>query len=361
MLFFGTMNLILVEFMFAAKIESSTGEVMAFQKPCTTVFFMFVGMALTWPLYKLVSAFSTQCEKQDPTDNTALLNHTDSTKQNTEVQRKAMIALTAFIGLLANAISYSSLLFVAGSTYAILRGSQLVFTSILSIVILGRAVTPAKWQGIGLVLISCAIVGLASKMTEHGKVHAQGFSSTCVGIAIVIVGQFFEGLYCVCTERLAQDFNMEVPDIVGALGAIGSLIMMLLVFPFVDMAPGFDNGHLEDIHESFHMIAQSPYLAVLVACYVANIGMWNICSTSTTKILSAIHTSMCLCGRMTLVWTFNLAWFYLFDTQAMYAEYLGKHSVVQVLGFGIYVYGVLVFGGQVASPMEVKATTHDQP
>merc|ERR1712224_926598 len=79
--------------------------------------------------------------------------------------------------MMATGLQAMGFLYVAASVFAVLRGANIMFTSMVSIVFLGRRLTPGQVCGLLLVLGSLLVIGEAAKHCAFLRQFADDSSS----------------------------------------------------------------------------------------------------------------------------------------------------------------------------------------
>jgi hypothetical protein len=125
------------------------------------------------------------------------------------------------------------------------------------------------------------------------------FSSSLqsLGVMFVIVGNVFSAALNVVTEVLLDRMDLPPLYVVGVQGVWGTLVMGLVIFPWVSLIPGSDavplscaplpctpTGSVENSLDTIAMLRSNTDLCVVVgALFVLNIG-WNLELIYITKL-----------------------------------------------------------------------------
>ena len=139
----------------------------------------------------------------------------------------------------------------------------------------------------------------------------------------VIVGNVFSAALNVVTEVLLD--RMELPPlyVVGVQGVWGTLVMGLIIFPWVYLIPGSDavplscaplpctpTGSVENPLDTIAMLRSNTDLCVVVgALFVLNIG-WNLQLIYITKLLDAMWVAIMFNFIPAVVWMLDLSLYY---------------------------------------------------
>jgi len=107
---------------------------------------------------------------------------------NTWGQVNLIIIPTAF-DLLATGCGTTGLLYTTVSVYQMLRGAQLIFTALLSIIFLKKRLDKYNWGGIALSLSGIIIVGGSNVLAESNPTSQQ---QQVFGVVIIVVGQIMQ-------------------------------------------------------------------------------------------------------------------------------------------------------------------------
>lgn len=334
---FGTAASLLAKLIYSVHALDSHGHVAPFTKPWFQVLVMFVGMSgcvvLDLPRPKSSAAERAPLLQEPPTAAVEELGD----RRVSGVPW--IINYPSLFDLFATACGTTGLLYTTVSVYQMLRGAQLVFTALLSIVFLGRRLTGLNFAGIFLCMLGIVCVGLANVWGEEG---ATSQKDTAFGIFVILLGQVLQAAQVVLEEHLLQNLSMSSVRVVAWEGVFGSVHCLLWVFPVLFFLPGVDGGHLEDPLDAFYMLFHSWAVVGVVCADMALMLLYNVCGMEVTNNLSAVSRVVIETLRTLFVWLCDLILFYVISRGRL-GEAWTPYSYLQAFGFALTVAGTICY------------------
>merc|ERR1719159_1747292 len=115
-------------------------------------------------------------------------------------------------------------MYVAASVFAVLRGADIMFTSMASMIFLKRRLTPSQLFGLLLVLLSLLVIGEAAKHCAFLRQFADDTSTSkgaddsiaqpgvnprdaIYGIGLIILAQVSQAIQYVWEEKMMKDIK----------------------------------------------------------------------------------------------------------------------------------------------------------
>lgn len=250
-----------------------------------------------------------------------------------------VINVPTLFDLFATACGTTGLLYTTVSVYQMLRGAQLIFAALLSIIFLGRRLDKYNWAGIGLAITGIALVGAANIMGEASPTSKADIK---FGVIIIIAGQVLQASQVVLEEYLLQNLRMSSIRVVAWEGLFGVAHCVLWVLPLAYFLPGRDHGRLEESVDSVYMCAHSWKVALVLLGDMTAMLAYNVCGMQVTQSLSAVHRVILETLRTLCVWVIDLFLFY-FVTKGGFGERWTPYSLLQAAGFVLLVTGTLTY------------------
>lgn len=337
-----------------------------FKKPWFQVLTMFVGMSICIVLDSVKRRHhhhSRHTSKKDRKEHiagddthdegTPLLasnghenSHAHRYHRRTAAQKHVtslwLLQVPTLLDMIATACGTTGLLFTTVSVYQMLRGAQLVFVAILSVVFLKRRLNVMNYVGICLCTMGITLVGLANVYNEdegHGK------RQTLFGVLIILLGQLLQGTQSVVEEYFMKNLQMSSVKVVAWEGLFGVMHCVVWVLPLLYFLPGFDHGHWEDSLDSLYMITHSSSIVLIMFADMTMMLFYNLCGMIVTESLSAVHRVIIETLRTICVWVIDVFLFY-FVTNGGFGEPWTKYSYLQLAGFGFLVMGTLTYNAE---------------
>jgi len=389
MLTFGTVSSIMSKINFEVKGLNLDGKLVPFHKPWFCVLVMFIGMSGCLAIYVAPLAWEAACGKRrrinpppsrrstsdngapdlGPAGDSAYLESLlakdnggggggddadepplDPPSCNcSQVTQMLMIAIPTAFDLIATVLMSIGLLYVTVSIYQMMRGAELIFAAIFSVLFLGKKLYKLHYCGIALALIGITMVGTASVLgPEQNNTGTK--QEQILGISLIILSQAIQAGQICFEEHFMKSMDFMKPTlVVGLEGLFGVLMQALIVLPVAQELPGGDfGGKLENTRDSLHMIACSKDHVILVALGFTAVVMlfYNVLGMQVTGHLGALFRSILETTRTLLAWIVGLALYY--GNVTLYGDPIGEawdnYSYLQLAGFVILVTGTLIYG-----------------
>ena len=253
-----------------------------------------------------------------------------------------LIQLPTMLDLLATACGTTGLLFTTVSVYQMLRGGQLVFVAMLSVIFLKRKLSILNYLGITFCTAGITLVGLAN---VYGEVEEHTKNQTLFGVLIILLGQLLQGAQSVVEEHFMKNLQMSSVKVVAWEGVFGVLHCICWALPLVYFLPGRDHGHIEDSLDSLYMISHSYGIIFIMALDMTMMLFYNLSGMIVTESLSAIHRVVIETLRTLCVWVIDIVLYY-WVTDGYFGEAWTKYSYLQMVGFGLLVLGTLTYNSE---------------
>lgn len=390
MLAFGTASSIMSKVNFEMKGVNTQGMLVPFHKPWFCVLVMFVGMSGCMLLYVGSYVTGALCPTkkrkrkkerrqgsasrlmndpylapQDEAYLAALIGNREKREEEEEnedeededvqaslatcsqVLQMLMIAIPASFDLIATVLMSIGLLYVTVSIYQMMRGAELIFAAIFSVLFLGKKLYKLHYVGIGLALVGITMVGVASVMAPEQN-NTGTKEQQVLGIMLIVLSQAIQAGQICFEEHFMKEMDFMKPTlVVGLEGIYGFLLQTLIVLPAAQHLPGSDvGGKLENTSDSLHMIRSSTPLLVSLLATAVIMLFYNVLGMQVTGHLGALFRSILETTRTLLAWGVGLALYYADVT--LYGAPIGEkwdnYSYLQAAGFVILVAGTLTYG-----------------
>jgi len=289
----------------------------------------------------------------------------------------------AGLDIVATSLGYMGLAFMKDAgLFQMLRVSPIIFCGLLSIPILKQRLKWFNWTGILVVCVGLIIKAVPQVMDtfdppENKAYHVacvmnrnessidrlpledeEGISPTYViGIALVLVGEFFHGCQFVYEEKFITKYDLPPLKAVGIEGINGFLTCAILMLPayYIKMPDSLGGaalgpeGRLEDILDAFAQMGNSGWLLLWTLGNMCSIAVFNFAGITVTKELSATTRAVLDQIRIILIWAFFLIPFgiYLCHVQT-YFHYTAP------IGLTIMIFGVWLYNDVIIMPLVRK-------
>ncbi|KAK9240316.1 hypothetical protein V1525DRAFT_395598 [Lipomyces kononenkoae] len=384
MLITGCSNSLLTKFQdnqCVANCNGPASERRYFEQPVIQTFQMFIAEASCWgivflrqlylsysrppaPLVATPDTSRDSIEPESPREepelllssdpNISLLSSapTDSTKPMQPMldgKRVFGLSIPAFCDICGTTLMNVGLFFTPVSIYQMTRGALVLFVGIFSVIFLGRRLELRQWTALGVVVLGVFIVGLsgviyAPAATPEGEIpddtmrEPNSFVQVALGVFIIALAQIFTATQFVFEEHILEDYHLDSMRVVGWEGIFGFLLtglIMIVAYIFVGHTDAGRGGYF-DIPSGASQIASNRAVFLSSLLIMLSIGSFNYFGISVTQRISATSRSTIDTCRTLGIWLISimLGW--------------ERFRALQLIGFGLLVYGTLVFNGVIS-------------
>lgn len=254
MLTFGTVSSVMSKINFEVRGINTLGKEVPFHKPWFCVLVMFVGMSGCMLLYlgSYAAGLFQRCRRKgarkgreyadDPSlggESNAYLqalldgegeegNAPPEQSRCASFLQVLMIAIPTSFDLIATVLMSIGLLYVTVSIYQMMRGAELIFAAIFSVLFLGKKLYRLHYVGIALALVGITMVGAASIMApEQNDTGTK--AQQILGIVLIVFSQAIQaGQICFEEHFMKQMDFMKPTLVVGLEGLYGCILQMAI-------------------------------------------------------------------------------------------------------------------------------------
>lgn len=355
MLLFGSLNTITVKVQFTMSSISITGQEKLFRFPWLATFNMFVGMSFALIAQRIVKSLCRRPAVMVPEGSAdQLLNvdeHVAKPSSMSYSKKIALLSIPSAFDLAATALCSCGMLFMPASIWQMLRGAEIFFTTLISVIFLKRKLFGFNYLGLFFCVIGVTCVGLSNVWGSDAQPGSDGNRAhVFLGMALVLAGQVVQAAQMVAEEWFITEVDLPEIDIVGYEGFWGLLMMVVIVYPILYCVPGNDNGHLEDPFDALTMLWNSPGLTAVVLTYTFSCAGYNVFGIAITGALSAIHRTMMEASRTLVIWFFGLFVHYAVNSDSMFGEAWTAYSWLEAVGFVFILTGQSIYGEVIKVP-----------
>jgi drug/metabolite transporter (DMT)-like permease len=335
LLIFGCASSVSMKVMLQLDAPGYNNERHNYDKPFMQSFLMFFGMMFSLIIAKI----------WDP--------EAKGTRPPSSLRQIVIVGIPASFDMVASTLMTFGLIWINVSVFQMLRGSMVIFSTILSIIFLHRKVRPSEWCGIGLAFLALIMIGVAgAEIPEVGGSSDNRATTTqkVMGSLLVILSQLVQGAQIVVEEFVMKDLNIPALEVVGWEGVWGLLITVVIAFPFALLIPGKDPSplgtSLENFIDSFLQLRSGNVVLCSCIFIVAVLGL-NIFGMLITSRANAINRTLLEAARTVLVWITMLI---CHAANAPFGEIWCDWSFLELGGFAVLFSGMLVYNSIVKLP-----------
>ncbi len=254
-----------------------------------------------------------------------------------------ILLIPSLFDLVGSALSTIGLLYCTVSVYQLSRCTVIIVTAVLKAWVLKHPLSPNMWAGVAINAVAMILVGSTAFFEPpENTTQSETYGDARIGIMFILASCLVQGAQYVFEEKVMAFDSVPPLVLVGMEGIWGCILFLAFIFPFAFFAPGSDNGHYEDIWESFHMLGSNSLLLTLLIAFVLIVFLYNVFCIYITFLLNSIwHAIMDNC-RPVAVWVCGLALYY---SIGKVGEPWTSSSWIELVGMITLFYGTAVYNG----------------
>eukprot|EP01129_Flabellula_baltica_P004123 TRINITY_DN1407_c0_g1_i1.p1 TRINITY_DN1407_c0_g1~~TRINITY_DN1407_c0_g1_i1.p1 ORF type:complete len:417 (+),score=79.18 TRINITY_DN1407_c0_g1_i1:25-1251(+) len=347
----------------------------SFQHPWFQTWVMFVGELLCivpYLIQKLMSGSSRA------TNGNEIVNVVAEGKDKATPARTSpftwVLMIPAACDLTSSTLMAIALLWVPASIWQMMRGANIIFTGILSMIFLKAKLGPPKWLGMFLVVSGLSLVGssgLLKPVDPNVDEDPAGVFLFTVGIILVLSAQLVAASQSIIEEKLLKGSGYEPISVVFMEGFWGVAMLSLVGLPLTFMLPGqtpvrpgtnFSVDPLIQMYsdnalDSFVQIYNNPVFLGQNIGILLSIACFNVFGLVITNKLTAVHKLLIDACRTILVWAALVVFGYL---NLPFGEKLDNSSYLEGGGFVLLVLGTLIYNEVIKLPFFSYGTEEEK-
>ena len=335
----GTATVIFQKTAYQTEAEGRDGNVHLFTKPLFLNWCMFSGMSLCLFIYigqYIIIPIFKKGEQQE------------GGKKTMELIGYLLMLIPAVCDFGATYLMNFGLIWVSSSIFQMMKGSIIIFTAILAVLYRKQKIYNFEITGVAIIVIALVVVGGAAfcpgyqdevESSLTGSESSSDALYTCIGLLLVLIGQFLQALQTIVEEQLLHDISAPVTFVVGLEGIYG-LIFCSVLMPIMGM-DWIPSDLYEDSIDTFIMIGNNPVILVVVCLYIICIFGFNIAGMTITDYVNAMLRNVMEPLRMITVWIVSVCLYYITDKAI--GEKLGLFTILEVFGFVLLISGFLLY------------------
>lgn len=264
---------------------------------------------------------------------TPVTNTTENT--DTQIVNPLLFWLPAVCDMCATSTVYFGLSLTYASSFQMLRGSVIIFTTIFSILFFKRKYFGFQWLGMLFVICGLLVVGLADVL--YSKNVDFPIQNIIMGDTMIVLAQIITACQICVEEKFIKDSGAHPLQVVGWEGFWGMLTISCLLYPLSHLhigpkfAPNTPYHTLEDVVDGLLQMKNDHTIIFATAGNMVSIACFNFFSISVTKNFSGTTRMVFDSMRTVIVWGASLG--------------LGWQSFipVQLIGFASLILGMAWF------------------
>jgi drug/metabolite transporter (DMT)-like permease len=243
----------------------------------------------------------------------------------------------------ASGMMLSGLTMTYASSYQMMRGAVIIFTSCLSVLVFGTKPWLNHWIGMLFVIGGLFVSGVATHIL--GQENDLNMHRQLVGDVLIIAAQIITAVQVVYEEKVVKKHNIPVLQMVGWEGVWGFIVLGILLVPFYRIPYSFSNlkpSRFENVIDAAIQMTHSWKIGFVIFLLILSVALYNFSGLSVTKEMSATTRTVLDSVRTPFVWAFSLV------VKWQNFQYL------QPVGYSLLVMGILVYYNLVLLPFILK-------
>ncbi|TAQ84393.1 hypothetical protein B7494_g7290 [Chlorociboria aeruginascens] len=281
--------------------------------------------------------------------------------------RVCLLSLPATCDICGTTLMNVGLFFVTPSIYQMTRGALVLFVGLFSVVFLKRRLYLFQWFALVTVVLGVALVGLAGAIYKDHKAAPAGLLlireavalatraartpeavRAIIGVTLIASAQIFTASQFVLEEYILEKYALKPLKVVGWEGLFGfgvTVLGMIILHLAIGRTSAGRYGYF-DLVEGWREITHYKSIGVSSILIMISIGGFNFFGLEVTRTVSATSRSTIDTCRTLFIWIASLL--------------LGWESFkwLQVLGFGLLIYGTFLFNNLIQPPLKSSADGH---
>ncbi|KDQ59423.1 hypothetical protein JAAARDRAFT_127293 [Jaapia argillacea MUCL 33604] len=282
-----------------------------------------------------------------------------------------LLWLPAACDLTGTTLMNVGLLYTPVSIYQMTRGALVLFVGTLSVVFLRRKLWLYQWLSLLIVMAGVSLVGYSGSLIRDtmreninalmsGNFRALGrlaedtpgaepeVTKVFIGVLFILFAQIFSATQFVVEEKILGHYTVAPLVAVGFEGLFGVLSILILLPLLPLLAPshtGPDQSPYAmwfDLPRGWHQIISTPTVLYSSVAIAFSISFFNFFGLSVTRHVSATVRSLTDTCRTLCIWIISLG--------LGWEKLVWPVSMLQVVGFGLLVYGTFTFNNLVNAP-----------
>ncbi|KAG6335152.1 hypothetical protein ID866_3936 [Astraeus odoratus] len=317
--------------------------------------FCFLPVLYTWLRSQRRSApvfLPSDTDEDEPTSSKAVASSEDLKGWNV-----LLLWFPAACDLTGTTLMNVGLLYTPVSIYQMTRGALVLFVGVLSVIFLRRRLWMYQWLSLLTVMAGVSLVGYSGSLikdavTETVNLLTSGgtiseptdqpdLTRVLLGVFFILFAQIFTATQFVIEEKIMTRWTVPPLVAVGYEGLFGALTVLLLM-PIMGQPSFSSRSPFFDLPRGWHQMVDTPsvlWTSLAIAC---SISLFNYFGLSVTRHVSATARSLTDTCRTLSIWLISLG--------LGWEKLLFPISLLQVIGFGLLVYGTFLFNNLVRPP-----------
>eukprot|EP00703_Trepomonas_sp_PC1_P004496 JAP92110.1 EamA-like transporter family protein [Trepomonas sp. PC1] len=268
--------------------------------------------------------------------------------QNPTLKSYFYVIIPSMFDIFATILMTYGLVYIDVSIMQMLRGAMVVFCSVFSVWFLKRKIHRYQWVAVALTIVAVAIVGMSAILNSS---DSKPWQHQLLGVFLVLSGTCLQAACVVTEDHMMEKYIAPPLFMLGMKSLWGFAFGVIVCLPLVSwVIPGDDNGHVEDIQDTFYMLADNYLIVVAVVVYGITLIFKNWAALVVTKETTSVVRSFFDVIRSTCIWAADLLIGEVIFKDSIYGERWSTFSWIQLMGFVLLIFSSQMYSGYVKYP-----------
>jgi len=344
-----------------------------YEQPVWQTLQMFLGEMLCFlpVLYATISArwSGPSIKLPDDSADDTLDEPAESPKMKPLTGRRILLFwLPALCDLTGTTLMNVGLLYTPVSIYQMTRGALVLFVALLSVLFLRRRLYIYQWLSLLTVMAGVSLVGFSGSLIKdtlhpiapslvnlldsipgtgppaNEPIDNPEATKVVIGVFFILFAQIFTATQFVVEERILERYSVPPLLAVGYEGLFGTISVLILMplLPLIKLPESSPAAAWFDLVRGWHQLVGTPSVLYSGIVIAISIALFNFFGLSVTRHVSATARSLTDTCRTLAIWIVSL----LLGWEML----MWPISLLQVVGFGLLVYGTFLFNNLVQPP-----------
>ncbi|ELP89403.1 hypothetical protein EIN_389880 [Entamoeba invadens IP1] len=349
MLLFGTGSSVTMKLQLEMECTGYDNVSHTFDKPIFQSIIMFLSMSLCFFIEKLIELYQRRTAKGGE-----YAQMSDS--EQTESPSVFVILIPTTFDLVASTIMTFGLIYTPASVFQMLRGSMIIFSSILSRIFIGKKVRWGQLLGIFISVVALIMVGISAISGGSSGLNETTGLQTFYGICLILIAQFIQAGQIVAEEFFMKNMSLPPLKVVAFEGIFGVIETVCVMCPLGFFLPGSDystmtHNSLENTYDSFICMFNSwGIIGIMIIFAIAVLGL-NAYGMMVTKYFNAVNRTIFESVRTACVWVVMVIIEFCWKG---HGEELTWWSILELAGFIVLFFSSLIYNRIIKIPFIEK-------
>ncbi|OHT06093.1 Integral membrane protein [Tritrichomonas foetus] len=310
-----------------------------FHKPWFQTLYMFFAMFLSIIVYLIV-----QWKKNG------------RIKISVSFKNFCFFAIPALCDLCMTVLHLASFLYLGVSISLVVGFCRVIFSALIAKFVLKQVIMTHQIFAICMIICSLLFVAVAIiKGTGSPPIKASP-TARFIAIAAKLLAQIIDASKSAIEQHITHQMKVDSTFLVGAEGFWGLLATVFIFIPIVTHSkPGTVVGFSENFADTFAMLSNSSFLRIIVFIDVFYILFLNIFHMLAVENTSALFATLFDSIQGAIVWASQVIIYYSlqntkYDSYKTLGEQWTKWSFLQMFGFLISIFAMLIYNGLIKLP-----------